>query len=1234
MKTKVENNTGSMFLKHHVLIKGIAWLLIFIFTISNVAYGYNNSSLRQLRAIETLTQRKHVESLIKGYDHHNDVAIDPALIRAAEQGCLHRILPSEFEGDTILARMISLFNQAGLNNLSQALIALSNRVDENGRGGLQRFHTKKGEWVVRDSKEKPHIINGHAADPGITIRANLTDIEEVAVLSHELLDWFNANDVHGHLGPRFEIAMREVLMVNNPQPFQLFLHYLNEFNIDIEELAKLDVDERLEQRPRLLTEIAQVEVSGKPGTRHYTAAKPIEDIYDEFITALKRGERDKAIEIWKGLKEITRATYNENPAHFAGIRSELTGYDLREIQAFIEELKNRTHRGIFGRLERGPAILERGPIIRDLRFYAQHGLCVRAIDNAERSVGYLADILGREFDEHNIELLVGDIESHEMPPESLQAVRDWAVLHHLPIIDEANGADAAVRLAFNALQPGGLYLGLVKEGDGIVIKDTKDPSGRTEGLGYRFYQLYREDVLLAILERNGFNVIKIIHEVDSRSEPQLIFLAEKPLLRKTLLEAVALLEGRGLIDAVDKTLDQLEREITRLILYPEPDSDIADSRQKMDIFGKDYMPGTFTLAERKLKPDFISAEEIQDYREWIKDIVRKGLADLQKTGEFDILLDDADFVNAICEKTLVILEMHTESGKRLCEEIPNQTYQDVIQRILVILLGGNPYANYDIYMEFNAIGTKVALGIVEKGQREGWSILRFLKTGILCGIMGLDYKSSASAASPIVETNVIRLNWDGSVGEKVDFAVRAVSDMADERRFGIDFFPEYEREVVSMTEPILLVYFSEDLIETIVDLKRLEKMLEANPNISVLFVPRHGRYGNDFSNEDFASIVDNPLFTSLRKYVDEGRFRLSNNGPRGGNTDNRFISGKLAFDILHARDIGQRVIFEVKGARAYEMFRRLSFPAYFSQTVCRELAESVTGLNANEALPVLIRLSHGAVSFSGFRARGQRRHAFADGRVAGLAQMTALEYSEAIRSRGYQTVLERFDGNELLCNQMLMSVAEQRGITFAEAVSSEGQTKDLGGTMGRWNYTHATLASDGKLTLHNATRIPRKDGVIEAEFLIDGENKPRDIVLQTREMSKSEVAKTEGIIGMTVMPRVIIRDDSAIRHRIYGVATQSIPFVREDIIARGNRDQIKEAFDHENRELSSAKHDDIRANQYQGGLRILISLLSEEDKAEKAIMSSYAIKLPPPLPITQEGLDRNVRNNQTRRSML
>ncbi len=164
------------------------------------------------------------------------------------------------------------------------------------------------------------------------------------------------------------------------------------------------------------------------------------------------------------------------------------------------------------------------------------------------------------------------------------------------------------------------------------------------------------------------------------------------------------------------------------------------------------------------------------------------------------------------------------------------------------------------------------------------------------------------------------------------------------------------------------------------------------------------------------------------------------------------------------------------------------------------------------------------------------------------------------------------------------------------------------GTMGRWDYESATLATDGTLTLHNATRIPTKEGVVEEEFLIEGRNNPRDIVFHTRKLNEREqikVSVSKKQLGIEIEFQVIVRDESSINNRIYGIAVQGMPFIREDIIAKGNDEQIKEALDHENKELSARSHDNIRGDQYQGDLRGLITELSDRDKTEKVL--GYAI---------------------------
>ncbi|MFH1854394.1 MAG: hypothetical protein ABH815_03675 [Candidatus Omnitrophota bacterium] len=224
------------------------------------------------------------------------------------------------------------------------------------------------------------------------------------------------------------------------------------------------------------------------------------------------------------------------------------------------------------------------------------------------------------------------------------------------------------------------------------------------------------------------------------------------------------------------------------------------------------------------------------------------------------------------------------------------------------------------------------------------------------------------------------------------------------------------------------------------------------------------------------------------------------------------------------------------------------------------------------------------------------------------------ELSKLVQDENLQ-VIEDVDGNVWIYHEETNSYVIYKDGLFwpkEETEFRKVQVKDerhavaTGGAMGRWKYDRSTFdPQTGQLILHNATRIKNKDGVIEDEFLIKGENKPRDIILQTRELSQSEaemITQYQEELGIDKVPfRIIIRDEVAIRHRIYGIAANGYGFLREDIITEGNADQIKEVVDHETRELTTAMHhDDIRTEQFQGdlNLRSLITRLSRKDKED------------------------------------
>ena len=259
------------------------------------------------------------------------------------------------------------------------------------------------------------------------------------------------------------------------------------------------------------------------------------ELYEQFDQALRNmfdiQNHRKAISAWQQIKEKTQQSYNRNPQFFAGLRAGFQQGDLERLKELMELVRAKKAQRIFVPETEKLKILERGPVIRDLQFFSeQPDLEILAIDNATESVSFIETNFINQAPANNIRLAVADMEDiNAVPANTFHVVRDWASLHHIPIIDETHGADAAVKQAYRALQGGGIYTGLVKAGKDIQILDTKNKEDKTEGMGPRFYQFFTKKKLTALLKRNGFIKIKIKSQNNTRGERQWFFMAEKPI---------------------------------------------------------------------------------------------------------------------------------------------------------------------------------------------------------------------------------------------------------------------------------------------------------------------------------------------------------------------------------------------------------------------------------------------------------------------------------------------------------------------------------------------------------------------------------------------------------------------------------------------------------------------------------------------------------------------------------
>lgn len=494
-----------------------------------------------------------------------------------------------------------------------------------------------------------------------------------------------------------------------------------------------------------------------------------------------------------------------------------------------------------------------------------------------------------------------------------------------------------------------------------------------------------------------------------------------------------------------KSNRDFEQRFTRDILFREPDPAAPADMERY--FGPLRFPGTTSIGYRRLRPEIFQDtlnSRLETYPEWLKAQVMRTVGAVRhvRSGAAINTAPGDRPVQETVEAVEKILGYPTDSGRLLADDIPQQMYEDVFVRIVLSLTQSPGYAQEPhLYKNCNAlchrIGMVLLTALKDRGARA--EIKDILSVSVLSGHIGINLKSSASAASSLLNRNRIPLSerWVTTPA-----AVRAVSradlyalsrrvlDMADsaEGRFELTSLDDYYREVVDTVQPTLVVFFCDDYLESIIDLKRFEVMLSRNPFLRVLFIPRAGRYGNDLAFSDVAAVFREPHFNTLRRFGREGRFHVSPHGPRAGCIDIRDMSRRL-IDEIDMLGADHQVVIETKGCRNFEMLRgRLPLPWYASFNCNRALSIRTVGVDGP---PVFLRVPPGLDAYDGFtRPVIAPSQSYPETGVR-FARMTTLQLYNALNTRAYQALRHQLD-NEFTINEFLMEHCRQREMTFSE----------------------------------------------------------------------------------------------------------------------------------------------------------------------------------------------------------
>jgi uncharacterized protein with ATP-grasp and redox domains len=450
-------------------------------------------------------------------------------------------------------------------------------------------------------------------------------------------------------------------------------------------------------------------------------------------------------------------------------------------------------------------------------------------------------------------------------------------------------------------------------------------------------------------------------------------------------KVVSKLTSSGHIDPQAQSREEIENILVQLILGI-PDN-VAKRDDIVTLFSADYEPGTFMIGEIKDLPDFFPIGAKLGYDRWIRQEIRNDLQRIkivlaQKTHP-RLPLNETS-LQYIEQEVIEILDHQLRDGSRLCDQIPLQEYTDVFRRIILLLLTGNPNVEINTYEKLDQIGRELALRILSEVRK--YSLSDLLKISIASGLLGLNLKTYASATSKIYPRNIIPIQVDMSLDEQIDDIKRQLIEKATEK-MAIDYWSKYEKEILNSQRKTTIAYFTDDYVETIFDLKFIETQLHRNKNLILYLIPRFMRYGNDASYTDVMRLLEEPTFEEARSFSQGGKLRVCEDGPRSGTVNGLSVSQQVA-NILKASDC-----VVVKGARSYEMLQGIRKVAYFGFAVCREISESVTGIDAEKGKLVFIRHAPGTRSFEGFRDRINHPYISDTGRKFYLSAVTAMDCS-------------------------------------------------------------------------------------------------------------------------------------------------------------------------------------------------------------------------------------------------
>lgn len=279
----------------------------------------------------------------------------------------------------------------------------------------------------------------------------------------------------------------------------------------------------------------------------------------------------------------------------------------------------------------------------------------------------------------------------------------------------------------------------------------------------------------------------------------------------------------------------------------------------------------------------------------------------------------------LCEDVLHILSFHTDEKNTLEDIITIQEKDDMIRKIMYYLLMGDFYYNYNSHEYFNQLAFRIVSKLFERTQN--YSFHNRLKQSIIGGLIGVNLKDKGKKQGEL-KTLRYCLSYAEqlSLEDNVTIFHEYIENYIEKNPYlPIDFFDDYNKEIIHTEKPLKVCWITDDYLETIFQLKFIEEQLKFNSNLTFYIIPRHSNnYTNDVSFSDIISMLQTPVFTKLKEFNLKKRLNVCKLGFDQGMFNGLRLSYEAA-EILMKCD---KVV--ISGCRSFETAQDLKKDVFYT----------------------------------------------------------------------------------------------------------------------------------------------------------------------------------------------------------------------------------------------------------------------------------------------------------------